>query len=63
MLGSDGLDLLSASLSSASLAASKGKFGRISFMQPAGMFLLAALMTFLLKVRSPIWTLVGGGAS
>lgn len=48
VLHSDGLVLLSPSLSS---AASVRKFVRISLMQPAGMLLFAAL-----KTRSLIWT-------
>ena len=59
MLGSDGFVVLRASLSSARLAASVGKLGRISLMQPAGMFCFAALMTFSLKVLSPLCTSVG----
>lgn len=63
MFGSDGFAFLSASRSSAILAASVGKFGLISFIQPAGMFLFAAFMTFCLKVRSPLCTFVGSGVS
>ena len=63
MLGSDGLVLLRASLSSASFAASVGKLGRISFIQPAGMFLFAAFRMFFLKVRSPVCTSDGSGVS
>lgn len=50
MLGSIGLDALSASLSTAIFAYSVGKFGRISFMQPAGMFLFADVQMQCLRV-------------
>lgn len=61
ILGSDGFSRLSASLSSASVAASVGKFGRISLMQPDGMFLLVVQRMNSRRVRSPLCTSVGCG--